>query len=74
MQETYDPNQKTLRQMLHQAETEEALRLAMDADVREGEEVVRRVPLEDPSVRAINRHERRKAEALARRERRHGGR
>jgi hypothetical protein len=41
----------------------------MNASLRPGEEVVRRVELDQPTVHAINRHERRKAAAIARRRR-----
>lgn len=39
----------------------------MNAALRNGEEVIRRRELSQPEVKGINRHERRKAAALARR-------
>jgi len=43
------------------------LQRQMDEALRPGEELVRRVPLDHPTIHAMNRHERRKAAALNRR-------
>ena len=56
----------TVQKMFRGSNMEE-IEAAMDASLRPGEEVVRRVELDQPTVHAMNRHERRKAAALARR-------
>lgn len=42
------------------------LQRQMDEAIRPGEELVRRVPLDQPTIHALNRHERRKAAKLNR--------
>lgn len=54
-------------QRIFQGKSQEEIESMMDAALRPGEEVVRRISLPLPAVHAINRHERRKAQALARR-------
>ena len=54
-------------QRIFQGKTEEEIQRMMDGALRRGEELVRRVPLDGPTVHALNRHERRKAAALNRR-------
>lgn len=56
-------------QRIFQGKTQEEIEAAMNASLRPGEELVRRVPLDGPTVHSLNRHERRKAAALARRNR-----
>lgn len=54
-------------QRIFQGKTEEEIQRMMDGALRRGEELVRRVPLDVPTIHAVNRHERRKAAALNRR-------
>ncbi len=56
-----------IHQRIFSGDSEEDLRRQMDAALRPGEQVIRRRELSRPEVQGINRHERRKAAALARR-------
>ena len=64
MQETR--YQGTLQQRMFSGESEEDLIRQMDSALRDGEEIVRRRPLTPDEFNGWNRHERRKAAALAR--------
>lgn len=57
-------------QRIFQGKSQEEIEAMMNGALRPGEEVVRRVPLDEPTIHALNRHERRKAAALARRAKR----
>lgn len=65
MQETKYEGQTVQR--IFQGKSEEEIQRMMDGALRRGEELVRRVPLDRPTVHAMNRHERRTAQSLARR-------
>lgn len=65
MQETR--YQDRIEQKIFSAETAQELRAAMNAAIRPGEQLIRQVPLDTPSVKGINRHQRRMEAALARR-------
>ncbi len=54
-------------QRIFQGKSQEEIEAMMNGALRPGEKVVRRVALDQPTVHAMNRHERRKAAALARR-------
>lgn len=54
-------------QRIFSGESEDDLRRQMDAALRPGEEVIRRRELSQAEFNGMNRHERRKAQALARR-------
>lgn len=56
-------------QKIFSGKTEEEIEAAMNADLRPGEEVIRRRELTEEEFNGVNRHERRKAAALARRRR-----
>jgi hypothetical protein len=56
-------------QKIYSGKTREEIESAMNADLRPGEEVIRRRELTQEECNGVNRHERRKAAALARRKR-----
>lgn len=65
MQETHYNGE--LVQKIFRGKTREEVEALMNGALRPGEEVIRRVELEAATVSSLNRHERRKAAALARR-------
>ena len=72
MQETMridpdDERNNRIRQAIFSGATDAEIRSKMDADVRQGETVLRRRRLSEEEMRGMNRHQRRKAAALARR-------
>ena len=71
MQETRytDPDDERIqkiRQAIFTGMDDADLKRQMDADVRPGETVVRRRALTPEEMRGMNRHERRKAQSIAR--------
>jgi hypothetical protein len=68
MQTTIDQASNAIRQQVFSGTAEEIM-AAMNADIRETETVLQRRELSEAEFRGYNRHERRKAAALARRTR-----
>ena len=67
MQETQYNNE--IRQRVFSGVDEEDIQNQMNKALRPGERVIRRIQLDESTIHAINRHERRKAAALARKKR-----
>lgn len=58
-----------IRQKIFNGKTQEEIEAMMNADLRDGEEVIRRRELTQAEFNGYNRHERRKMAKLARKKR-----